>query len=599
VPNTVFDLGGALTIDTTQLGSLSEEAQSQLEKIDGQQVTAKINVEDGQARSTLSSVEVQAKALGREIEKPRKLKVDTSSAKADLTDWRNSLKAEIFGPIDQDIAQLESKVKDISAPATSGGMLAGRSGLIVGGGMVAGGLAATGGIAYSTIKSAYATDLMEKSTQQVFGAAAEAYEDEAGAMADATGFLTKEIEAAQIAMNKTVIQTGLESSKVQPLTGLAGDLAATSGLPQYANNIEATTSAIVAGLKGTDGALLDFGIRLDDLYVMSLPVNASFKALGDALTPAQKAQAAYNAIMYQTAAIQGKASEASEDMTDDMRRLNQSLDDAKESVGEALIPVAETLANFVSKIPPELMEAGIWTGMGVAIAVALGGAVISIDVLIASLKRLGTQAMITSAETAIGGGKGGLLDGLLGKGKGLLGKGAAAGGEAATAAGTAGASGMLAELAAAIPGVSGVGTVAGGLAGGAVLALPAIVAAGLSMWYGSNEVKNAEAALDAATKLYEAQERLTAKIVARDTGKAIAGLTPEDAAKYAATSYNHYGMAFNAAGQRLPTERNKEMFDSKGFPKSGVSVNVTLKDQTGAGVKATQLDTRSYSPSAY
>ena len=40
------------------------------------------------------------------------------------------------------------------------------------------------------IKSAYATDLMEKSTEQVFGAAAESYKAEAEKMADATGFMT-------------------------------------------------------------------------------------------------------------------------------------------------------------------------------------------------------------------------------------------------------------------------------------------------------------------------------------------------------------------------------------------------------------------------
>ena len=47
------------------------------------------------------------------------------------------------------------------------------------------------------------TDLMERSTEQVFGAAAESYKAEAEKMADATGFLTTEILAAQIAMSKS------------------------------------------------------------------------------------------------------------------------------------------------------------------------------------------------------------------------------------------------------------------------------------------------------------------------------------------------------------------------------------------------------------
>jgi hypothetical protein len=361
--------------------------------------------------------------------------------------------------------------------------------MAIGGMMLSGGLAGVAQIAGGAIKSAYAVDLIEKSTEQVFGAAADSYKAEAEKMADATGFMTAQILAAQIAMNKTVqlssaevtrdgrtMQVGLKAEQVQPLVARAGDIADTTGLPQFANNLEAVTSAVSAGLRGTTGALLDFGIRLDDLYVLSLPVNAQFKALGESITPAEMAAARYNAIMEQTATIAGKASENQGDVNESMREFNQKMEGAKEAVGEALIPVANTLADFIGAIPKELLQAGVWAGLGVAIATTLGGAVISIKALIEAIRSLGRQAAATAIETAASGGGGkGLLGKVLGGGKGLLGRlggGTAAGGGAAAAGGGAAASGGAAAGGGATTAAAQPGRYRG------ALALPAAMAAG-------------------------------------------------------------------------------------------------------------------------
>ena len=69
-------------------------------------------------------------------------------------------------------------------------------------------------------------------------------------------------------------------------------------------------------------------------------------------------------------------------MNESMREFSQKMESAKEAVGEALIPVANTLANFIDNIPKELLEAGVWAGIGVAMATALGGAVIGIKALV-------------------------------------------------------------------------------------------------------------------------------------------------------------------------------------------------------------------------
>ena len=87
-------------------------------------------------------------------------------------------------------------------------------------------------------------------------------------------------------------------------------------------------------------------------------------------------------------------------MNESMREFNQKMESAKEAVGEALIPVANTLADFIDKIPKELLEAGVWAGMGISMATALGGAVIGIRALATSVIALGRAATTSAAETA-------------------------------------------------------------------------------------------------------------------------------------------------------------------------------------------------------
>ena len=50
MPDSVFDLGGSLTIDTEQLKTISDAVQDELAKVDQKSGTAKINVDDAQAK---------------------------------------------------------------------------------------------------------------------------------------------------------------------------------------------------------------------------------------------------------------------------------------------------------------------------------------------------------------------------------------------------------------------------------------------------------------------------------------------------------------------------------------------------------------------
>ena len=163
MPNSVFDLGGELTVDTTQLKSISEQVETELGKVSEHEARATVSVDDAEAKSKVKSLGGEVQDLGKEIEKKRTLDLDTSQAQAELKGL--------------------------------GKYLTGNLGMTIGGGMLAAGVTGARMIATSAIKSAYAVDLMEKSTEQVFGAAADAYKAEAEKMADATGFLTQQVLA--------------------------------------------------------------------------------------------------------------------------------------------------------------------------------------------------------------------------------------------------------------------------------------------------------------------------------------------------------------------------------------------------------------------
>jgi hypothetical protein len=405
---TPFDLQGQLSIDYSALDGLKPEIDRRVEGVAG---TAKVDVDGKGAETALGHLESKSKDTRKEVEKPLKLDADTASVSRKLDEMRSAWGNKWNYAIDQ-LAERLSKMKvGDSAAGAFDGLLSGRTGLTVGGAMAAGGVATMASIVSGTVEAARADELIKRSTKQVFGDAADEYMVQAEKLADSTGYMTSELLEAQITLNKAAQATKMETSPVEPLTRVATDLAATTGLPQYANDISAVTKAIAAGLQGTSSALLDFGVNLDDAYVLSLSVNAGFKAMGEAITPAQLAQARYNAIMEQTASITGKASETSDDVTRSMMGFDQSMQEAKVAVGQVFLPIVKSLADFVANIPKPLLQAGVWAGLAAGFAMTVAGTVVGIKALVQSIRELGatyastaaTNAVSTATTTAAGG----------------------------------------------------------------------------------------------------------------------------------------------------------------------------------------------------
>ena len=216
MPDSVFDLGGSLTIDTEQLKTISDAVRDELAKVDQKSGTAKINVDDAQAKSSLRDMGTAMEDLRKAVEKKHTLQIDTSKAQSQAKSFGDSLAEDIFGPSRKSLESLEARVGEMKQGGGIGSFLKGTGGLAVGGTMMAGGISGAVALGSMAIKSAYATDLMERSTEQVFGAAAESYKAEAEKMADATGFLTTEILAAQIAMNKSAGMAGWTRIRTAP-----------------------------------------------------------------------------------------------------------------------------------------------------------------------------------------------------------------------------------------------------------------------------------------------------------------------------------------------------------------------------------------------
>ncbi|MBN1320737.1 MAG: hypothetical protein JXA87_07850 [Thermoleophilia bacterium] len=546
-PGIFEPLGKALDL-SPEVRKLTSEFQSEWQKA----VTLFETGTAADLTKALEGVEAKAGEVAAAIAKTDEVKLDTSKALSGL----DALKTKY-----------DTFLSIATKPAVLGGV-----------GLMAGGAVLAGSLASSSIQAAQAEKMMEKSTKLVFGTAAAEYEAQAQALAESTGFMATELEAAQIAFNKMATSVGMENRPVKPLTQVATDLAANTGLPQYANDIQAVTRAITSGIGGTADALLDFGIRMDDAYVLSLKVNEGFAAMGEAITPAQMAQARYNALMEQTAEIYGTASETVDDYGRSMRVFEQKMLGAKAAVGEVLIPIANAVADFVSSIPEPLLKVGIWGGIFAGLAAGLGGLVIFLNAVRKAVVDLGSAAATTAtqveaaamAEKSRGAASGGGLPG-----GGLPGRGLPGGGTATGAGGwlsrLGGAMGYSGGGLSAGAGYAGVGTLGAGIAGGMILAAPAVIGAGLLMKYGENMEKNAQAELDAATERY----RMNAVRVAKLTGATI----PAEAAE-------------QAARQGVDMSRQPTAAAS-----SPVVLSIILKDQTSGGLLMS--DSQSYAESPY
>jgi len=123
-------------------------------------------------------------------------------------------------------------------------------------------------------------------------------------------------------LEKLLVATG-KVGKAQKLQGLAMDIAAGTG-----KDLDTVSLALAKAYNGNLGSLTRLGIKLDATIIKNKDFNAAAKELNKTFT--------------------GQSAAAADTMSGKFARFNVSVDEAKESIGVALMPAMEELVNFLN-----------------------------------------------------------------------------------------------------------------------------------------------------------------------------------------------------------------------------------------------------------
>lgn len=236
-----------------------------------------------------------------------------------------SLTVSLFG---RDITLSDSLGKAGKSAKTTGQQIeaAGKKAAVV--------LAAVGGAAVLMAKAA-AED--EKSSALL-----------ANTLKNVTGATTAQIKATEDYISKTTLATGITDDKIRPalarlttatknvgeaqkLTNLAMEIATAKNL-----DLETVANALGKAHDGNMGALKKLGVSLDETTVKNKDFEGAIKQLGDTFKGSLQAEA-------ETAA--GK-----------MKRIENAMSEAKETIGYTFLPALTGLTDAFQKIAPFLTD---------------------------------------------------------------------------------------------------------------------------------------------------------------------------------------------------------------------------------------------------
>lgn len=182
-----------------------------------------------------------------------------------------------------------------------------------------------------------------------------AIEDEAAqkrlatALQNVTDVTDDQIKAIEEQILKTSLATGVADDKLRPalqrLTVATKDVTKSQDLLQLALDISAATgkdvetvsNALAKAYEGNNGALTRLGVGLSSAQVKTLGFEGTVKQLSDTFGGSAKTQA--------------------DTFEGQIRRLQVAFDEAKESVGAALLPTLQNLLNFfINTVIPKFVE---------------------------------------------------------------------------------------------------------------------------------------------------------------------------------------------------------------------------------------------------
>ena len=203
-----------------------------------------------------------------------------------------------------------------------------------------------------------AVDVQESLSKNtvVFGQAAEGVAAFADTAADALGMSRRQALEATGTFGTLAaamkIPEAQAADMATTMTQLAADMASFNNASP-----EETLIALQSGLRGEAEPLRRFGVLLD---AATMKQEALKQGLIDnekmALTPSQKALAAYGLILEQTQIQQGDFERTSDGLANTQRRLSANFDDVKEKLGAILLPAFESAASWLEATGLPAME---------------------------------------------------------------------------------------------------------------------------------------------------------------------------------------------------------------------------------------------------
>lgn len=137
------------------------------------------------------------------------------------------------------------------------------------------------------------------------------------------------------------------------LTKLAADLASFNN-----TSIEDAAVALSAALRGEAEPIRRYGVLLNDATLRQIAFANGLRVSGNALDPAVKAQAAYYAILKQTALAQGDFERTSAGLANQQRILAAEWDNVKATIGDGLQPAFAAFVSGLRDSLPSIQQAG-------------------------------------------------------------------------------------------------------------------------------------------------------------------------------------------------------------------------------------------------
>lgn len=260
-----------------------------------------------------------------------------------------TLKLSILG----DVSDLNKSLKSATQDVDSFGDKMGKVGKVVGAALAAATVAAGAFALKIGIEAVKAASDLEETVSKVgviFGDTSKEIEKFAEGAASSLGQTKQQAlnAAATFAtFGKAAGLSGQDLSKFSTeFVTLASDLASFNNTsPEQAIN------AIGSALRGEAEPLRAYGVLLDDASLRQAAFSLGIiDSTNNALTPQQKVLAAQKLIFEQTGAAQGDFERTSDGLANKTRILTAQLDNAKVTIGEALLPVVTEIATYIGDV---------------------------------------------------------------------------------------------------------------------------------------------------------------------------------------------------------------------------------------------------------